>query len=409
MNRREFLGVGAGLLGGSFLPGLSQADLTKSGKSIIYIFLSGGISQIEFINPIPDAPVEFRSVTGNVKTRSGYLLGGNFTELAKISELLTPVVSFHHRDSNHQSASAWVNTSEFHVPNQGQVFPSYGSVVSHEFGSNSPTNGIPSYVKTRQIEGDDAAFLGVRYNGYDADSEGVANLKPRVPDDRFSRRLKIMSMIDDQDILTKRGLPNSWTELKDQSVEIIRGEAATAFDITKEKPELVSRYSADKAGLGRDLLLAKRLVERGTRFVTINTGGWDLHSNIENGFNTRAPQLDKYLSYLISDLKQDGMLDDTLIVVCSEFARTPRINGNSGRDHWSATNSLLFAGGGFEHGRRIGETDKNATSVISDEFSPKDFAKTIFDYFGINEKTFIDNQGRPRHLVDQSAKNILLS
>ena len=409
MNRREFLHAGIGAVGMSFWPALANADSTKSSKSVIYVFLSGGISQIEFINPIPDAPIEFRSVTGNVRTKSGYLLGGNFTELAKISELLTPVVSFHHRDSNHQSASAWVNTSEFHVPNSGQRFPSYGSVISHEFGSNSPSNGIPSYVKTRQIEGDDASFLGVRYNGYDADSEGVANLKPRVPDDRFSRRLKIMSMIDGQDILTKRGLPNSWSELKGQSVEIIRGEAATAFDITKEKPEMVARYSAEKAGLGRDLLLAKRLVERGTKFVTVNTGGWDLHSNIENGFNTRAPQLDKYLSYLISDLKQDGMLDDTLVVVCTEFSRTSRINNNAGRDHQSSTNSLLFAGGGFEHGRRIGETDKNATSVVSDDFSPKDFAKTIFDYFGIEEKTFIDNQGRPRHLVDQSAKNILLS
>lgn len=407
MNRRHFLQASAGL---AMLPygNVAFSAEQDEDKACIFVHLGGGITQIEFLNPIPNATDEYKSVTGNVAAKGGYLLGGHFKELAAIGDKLSVVRSFHHRDANHQSATMWVNTSEFHIPNQGQKWPSYGSVIAHQFEPNNGKNGIPHYVKSRQIQGDDGAWLGARFNGYDADAEGVANLKPRTEMGRFQNRLKMMEKLDDQSRFNKNGMSQSWGILKKQASQIVQGTASQAFDLSLEPEAGRQLYDADKNTLGKDFLLARRLVEAGTKFVTVTTGGWDMHSNIEAGMNSRAPQLDKYLAVLIKDLEDRGLSDKVMVVVTSEFARTPKVNRNAGRDHWPGTNSLLFAGGGHDHGRVIGSTDKLGTVVTEGKCGPSDLARTIFDHFGVNPKlTIVDKESRPRHMIKDTARNIL--
>jgi len=410
MDRREFTKIFG--LGGTALalsPNLSIANALKDkqDKSVIFVFLSGGIAATEFINPVPNSPIDFRSTRGFVEAKGDYLLGGDFKNLASIGDYLTVVRSFHHRDANHASATHWTMTSEPGFQSTDQKWPSHGSLLSHQFGPMDIKMGIPNYVRTRPIQYDEAAWLGASHIGMTADEKGVGNLFPRVPETRFDRRTEMMRMMSRQSGL-KGTVADSWLDLKNQAVDIIKGKAGAAFDLSKETPENIAKYNAKNSTFGKDLLLARRLVQAGVKFITVNNGGWDMHNQINDGFDRKAGELDTSLFTLLDDLKSLDLLDDTLLVVTSEFSRTPKINKNGGRDHWAGLNSLMFAGGGYDHGRVIGETDANATQVTGTSFDPKDLAWTIFDYFGVKKDLVItDNSARPRHMFKEDAKNIL--
>ena len=378
----------------------SMAAKPDNEKSVISIHLQGGISAVDFINPIPDAPPEFRSSRGSVDA-GGFLLGGDFRQMATLGDNMTIVRSMKFKDANHQTATMAHMTSHFHVPNAGQREPSFGSLIAREYLPNSPKSGIPHYVKLRNIDGDDAAWLGIRYNGYDADDEGVKNmgLHNGVDSKRFDTRLKMMSIIDDTANLP--GLGTDWTDLKNMAVNIIRGDAAEAFDLSQEPNSIYgdSRF-------GKDLLLARRLVERGTKYVSLNSNaGWDNHSNIDAAFAQNAPGLDNGISTLITDLKQRGLLDNTLVILWSEFSRT-KINMNGGRDHNPNTNTLVLFG---KHGKGvIGQTDDHGLVSMGDTYSPSDLAWTIGDHMGLDKRlTIKDNSDRPRHVFKDDARNIL--
>jgi len=412
MNRRDYLKT-MGFFGGSIAlsPSISIANAKqdKQEKSVIFVFLSGGISATEFINPVPNAPLDFRSTRGFAEAKGDYLLGGDFKNLASIGDELTVVRNFHHRDANHASATHWVMTSEPGFQSTDQKWPSHGSLLSHEFGPLDITRGIPNYVRTRPIQYDESAFLGATHIGMTADENGVGNLFPRVPEDRFDRRMEVMRTISKQSNL-KGPIAEGWYDLKNQAVDIIKGKAGVAFDLSNEPAENVAKYNAKTSTFGKDLLLARRLVQAGVKYITINNGGWDNHNQISDAFDRKGPELDVSIFTLIEDLKSLELLDNTLIVVTSEFSRTPKINNSAGRDHWSGLNSLVFAGGGYEHGRVVGKTDANASVVDGQSFDPKDLAWTIFDHFGVNKNLVItDNSARPRHMFKEDAKNILKS
>lgn len=409
-NRRNFLK--ASILGASslaFSNSLNGDEITND-KSVIWVWLGGGISSQEFINPSPNSPIEFRSVRGHVKAKSGYELGADFENLAAIGDKLSIVRSFSHRDANHDTATHFVNNSQFQIPNQGQSWPHHGSVIAKRFGPNNNKNGMPIYVKIDKIVYDDAAFLGTAYMGYDADQLGIKNMFPNVENTRFNNRVKFMNMIDKNGSTgdNKQKLYTDWTDLKRQTVDIINGTAAKAFDIDKEEKKYLDYFDVGKSQFGKNCLLAARLVENGAKFVNITHGGWDMHADISKGFENRGRDLDNYLSKLIIHLEGKGILDKTLIVVASEFSRTYRINQNAGRDHFPGTNSLMFAGGGYNHGRVIGSTNKECSAVVDNPFNPEDLAYTIYKYFGIDKFDVMDIQGRPRHLVPANAKDILV-
>lgn len=405
MNRRSFLGVGAGLLSvgtnNVWAVDYTGKQFDKNDESVIYIFLNGGVTHIETFNPIPEATQEFRGIHGAVDTNAGYQIGGDLTKLATMGDKMTVVRSFHHRDANHASAQGWVNTSKLQIPNQSQNWPSYGSVMSHEYGSNG-SDGMPLYVKTRPITGDDASFLGVRYAGYDSDAQGVKNLTPNVSSDQFNRRLSIMRSIDSNSKLGNLG--KNWQELKEMATDIVQGSAGKAFDLNQE-PEKYRQMYGDTA-FAKDLLLARRVIEGGAKFVTVTTGGFDTHSNMDQQLGRLLPQFDHAVATLIQDLEDRGM--NTLIVITSEFGRTPKLNANNSRDHWPRNNTLVFAGGGYNHGKVLGKTDKNASVVTELPYQPKDLGRTLLNHMGIDKLTITDNQGRPRHMIEDGAKNILM-
>lgn len=397
MNRRSFLTT----IAGTYLAGnLSFSMEERSDKSVIFIFLSGGISAIDFINPVPDAPLEVRSNRGAIKIHNGEVIGGDFTRLAKQSKDWSFVRSYHHRDANHRSATFWSLTGEPNFREKEDNWPSYGSLISHSYGFSH--NGTPTYIQTSKIAGDGPAWLGAGHMGYRTDLEGINNLKPRLSQEQLRQRLEITKVIE----RSQPHLPEAWPDLRNKAVDVIYGKAAQALDLSNEPA--VDKYSAKTSSFGKDCLLARRLVQAGSSFVTVSNGGWDMHQNISDGFNRKGPELDMVLTTLVEDLKANNLLDKTLVVVTSEFSRTYRINRDGGRDHMPSCNSLLFAGGGFEHGRVIGQTNATANEVLVDEFSPKDLSWTLGNYFGLDKDLVLyDHVNRPRPMFENTAKIII--
>lgn len=399
MLRRSFLqsvALGTGAIYCSPL----EAATPNNEKSVISIHLQGGISAVDFINPIPDSTLEFRSSRGAVDA-GDFQIGGDFTNIATLGDNMTVVRSMKFRDANHQTATMAHLTSHFHVPNNEQKEPSFGSLVANKYQPNDSRSGIPHYVKLANIDGDDSSWLGIRYNGYDADDEGVKNMKlhSNVNARRFDTRLKMMSIIDDAGNLP--GLGKDWTDLKSMAVNIIKGDAAEAFDLAQEPNSI---YGTSR--FGQDLLLSRRLVERGTKYVSLRSNaGWDMHSNIDAGFERSAPELDKGVYTLVTDLKQRGLLNNTIVVLWSEFSRT-KINLNGGRDHNPNTNTLVFFS---DQGKGVvGETSENGLISIGDTYSPSDLAWTIGSHMGLEKSlTIKDNQARPRHIFKDDARDIL--
>ena len=406
-NRREFMKIGAIGAGLSSM-GLSDAHgqtLPTNDKSVVWLWLGGGATHIETFDPKPMAPEGVRSTTGSVMTNGDFLLGGNFIKMASRGDKITVVRSFAHRNSSHRTGTHWVMTghnSTDNSPQSVQQEPSYGSLASSVYGSNHPVNGMPTYVRINGISFDGPAWLGGQYKAYEASGEGVSNLKSRVENNRFLDRRNLVSNFDKLKITNDLEL---WGDLRKQSYGLILGSASQAFDLNKEPKPNRDKYGK---GLGEQMLLARRLVENGTKFVTLHYGGWDMHGNIAKSLNGRMPPLDHALSTFIDDLHDRGMSKNVLLVVTGEFGRTYRVNKNAGRDHWPQLSPLMFSGGDFDMGRVIGESTAKAETPKSDPLGPKDVTATLFAHFGIDPQIQkIDFAGRPRYLVDSDAKIIL--
>jgi hypothetical protein len=289
------------------------------------------------------------------------------------------------------------------IPENGpQKEPSYGSLISFMAGANAD-NGMSTYVKTGKIAHDDAAWIGATHMGFETNKEGISNLRLNIDKGRFLRRNQMVDIID------KRGdyLYAEQTKLRKQAVEVVLGQAAEAFDVDTDVAGN-KLYRADKSQFCKNLLMARRVIEAGAKFVTVTHDGWDMHSDISDGFKNRAADLDFGLATLVQDLKDRGMLDDTLIIVASEFGRTPKLNQTFGRDHFQKIISLMFAGGNYTHGRALGTYNHNASEITSDEYNPFDVTRTIFHHFGMDvHNKFIDNLNRPRYIVEGEPRLIL--
>lgn len=407
LNRRSFLQAGAIAAGSYFLPEFALGE-DKQEKSCVFLWLGGGIASTEFINPIPDAPVEYRSVTGAINTKSGYQIGGSFTNLANISDKFTTVRSFKHKDGNHSTATGWMLSGvQMTSASEGspQKDPSHGSMLSYYFGENN-SNGVPTYVKINGIQYDAAAWLGGKYTGFENDEQGIKNLTLNISEEQFKRRLGIVGIIENGNN-KKPGLNKDWSDLRDVASKVIMGNAGKAFNLKSEDEKFRNLYEIEKSLLGKSLLLARRLVEAGTKLSTIHYPGWDMHNTIAKDFPVRAAELDKFLTIFILDLEQRGLLKNTLVVVASEFSRTPKININAGRDHYPSCNSILLFGSNYG-GKLIGTTDDKNSEITSNPFTPIDLNYTILNHFGIDKNyKMIDNLQRPRHFVDPEAKLIV--
>lgn len=414
MNRRNFLKVATTT---SVLSSLGvSANEGNRHKSVIIVYLAGGISHYELSSPNKDATEPYRSITGINETNiPGIQIGGNYKKLATIADKFSIVRGFGHNDASHGSATHTAITGSERLDktsdNATPDFPSFGSVASSYFGTNSD-GGMPNYVGVGRVYADGPSWLGSNLGPYENSGNAINNLKIRVDKERYNSRKSLSLLIPDINIVTRKGDSKSIDLFESQVYEMLEGGLENKFNIELESPEMREMYG--KTSIGNQLLMARRLIENKSRVVLATSFGWDFHSGIKEGHNRLDPEVDRAIYALITDLVDRGLYDDTLIVITSEFGRTKlnntisTVGGGVGRDHFSSVTSLLFAGGGYNHGRIIGEHDKNATRVISGKSSPKDVNATLFSFLGIPDRLqALDHSGRPRDLLPAGAKSIL--
>jgi hypothetical protein len=416
--RREFLQVGAlgglGLSLGSFLRlQAARADAKSfhhfdgTAKSVIHIWLPGGWAQQETFDPKPLAPVEYR---GDMAAIDTVLPGVQFNEQlarsAKIADRLTVVRSMTHGEAAHERGTHNMYTG--YRPSPALTFPSLGSVVSHELG---PRADLPPYVCIPRLPAPDAGagYLGSGYGpfsiGSDPADEGFKvrdlALPGGVDGNRFATRQRLRDVVgrhfqrlEDSDNLA------AMDSFYQRAYALVSSdEARSAFDIAAEPAAIRDEYGRNQAG--QRMLLARRLVEAGVRFVTLSYGGWDMHQKIRDNITRTVPPFDQAFAALITDLERRGLLASTLVRVSSEFGRTPKINNDAGRDHWPKVFSVVLAGGGIRAGQVYGSSDAIAADPADNPLSIEDLATTVYHCLGIvAEKELMAPGNRPIEIVD---------
>jgi hypothetical protein len=393
----------------SLLPSIDAMASAKVGKpknsdkALIVIWLGGGHASQETFAPTLDGPDVAKSTTGVVGTNvGGMYLGGTFPNLAKLANEYSLIHSLVHSDANHDSGTHFNMTGYMTVASDmaPSKNPSYGAVISKYYGANSTSNGIPTYVKANSIRHDGSAWLGIVNDGFLASDDGVKNLGLNTSEEQFKRRLGFINVIEKSNKLDNLQFMREWTDLRGQASRVIMGDAANAFKLQTENDTVKDKFGITKSNLGKQLLLARRLIESGTKCVTVHFGGWDHHVNIKQAMENVGAELDIYLSSLIEDLKDRNLLKDTMVLVMSEFSRTT-LNNTGGRDHWPAVQSCLISGGDFNHGRIIGEMSKDRKVPLTKPIYPLDIMATVLTHFGIPlDYQIIDKDKRPRNLIE---------
>ena len=420
LTRRHILQIGTPILGlgvADFLRMQAAANdevqPSSSKKSLIVFWTNGGMSQQDTYDMKPEAPSEYRGMYRPIPTTaSGISITERFPRQAKVMQHISLVRSVHHENGIHAPSAHWMQTGRF-GPTLARIapqHPSFGSVISKALGPRSPQ--MPAYVTVPKSEAfgyQGAVYLGNSFNPFEVGADPNAK-NFSVPNLSLPDGLKVRSVENRRHLLKKfdtlrRDIDSSGTlegldAFKAQALEMVTGERVRhAFEIGTEDPKLRDMYGHHAYGQGA--LLARRLVEAGTRCVTVNTGYWDHHDNIEKGLEEQLAPLDQAIASLITDLSERGMLDDVLIFCAGEFGRTPLINGHAGRDHWSNCFTVMFAGGGMKGGQVIGASEKYGGGVLERVVTPLDLLATIYQTLGIPLSThYDDSSGRPTSIVD---------
>lgn len=430
--RREFLKIGALGLGGLTLPGLLAARSLAAAagepvkdKSVVFLFLAGGPSHIETFNPNMDAPAAARSMTGAVQTNvPGVSFGGTFPLLARHADKLAVVRSFQHPVGDHVKAIAHV------LCGGNPTAASMGSIYAKLRGTNHPSTGMPTYAllsadevdpqyrneRARIAKASEAGDLGAAYAPFDPSggSTILKNMQLNIARDRFDDRRELLSSLD----AMKRQVDASDSlagvdKFTEQAYDLILGGASQAFDLKKESPSLREKYdtgmfnighkSFRKSTLGDQMLMARRLIEAGCGYVTVQAAGWDMHADgnnpgIEKGMEMLGRPVDKAVSAFLEDLESRGLSDKVLLIITGDFGRTPKINGRGGRDHWSNLCTLALAGGGLNMGQTIGQSAKGNDIPASDPITTEDLMSTVLHtLFDIGSLRLV--RGVPRELM----------
>ena len=288
-----------------------------------------------------------------------------------------------------------------YVPNPNVEHPSYGSVISHELFDQRPELEIPPFVA---VGGGSVGpgFLGMSWAPFVVNSNGdVKNLKMGLDQERLMRRMQTLSLVEKGFIRQKRGsAATDHAKVLDKTLSLMTSEQMTAFKVRQESQSIQERYGMNN--FGRGCLMARRLVEAGVPFVEVDLGGWDNHSNIFPTLqDNKLPTLDRAMSALVEDLEQRELLADTAVIWMGEFSRTPRINGNTGRDHWARAWSVVMGGAGMKGGIAVGETNAEGTRVETEPYSSQDIMATVCKALGISlETTFTSKNGRPMKIAN---------
>ena len=437
MGRRSMLKAGIAGMAGLSLPGLLEAKdaaLRKgkslsSGKSVILIWMTGGPSHIDTWDPKPDAPLEIRGPFSTIPTKlPGVHLSEHYPKQAAMMDKLTLIRSMVCRGSSHEPNHIMQAAHPDARPRSkanGRLWPAMGSIVSKYHGANDPM--MPSYVALNMQNKSHLAwggYLGKQYDPYAVGRTGPSfKLPTGMTLDRMNERRTLHRQMDrlraDMDLSGSMAGLDHFTE---KAFDLVSGgNAQVAFDFSKESPKTIERYG--KHDWAKQALLARRLVEAGSSFVTIDlsrhpsSGTWDNHGipggvygGISKGLKPLMPVFDHLFTTLVSDLEDRGKLDDTLVIAMGEFGRTPTLGtqgSKDGRNHWPVVMSMMMAGGGFRHGQVIGETEKDGGDVKKRPVTPFDLSATIYHHFGIPLNTmYNDFNGRPHYIVQGNGKPI---
>lgn len=417
-SRRELLQVGTLGLGGLTLSSLLSASAgAASGKSlvkdkaVILINLQGGASHIETFDPKMTAPSEYRAMFGEVKTKlPGVTFGSHFPGLASRADRMAIVRCFQHGISNHEPAARHVMAGG--SPDGANM----ASVFARIAGTTSQRTGIPhASILTPPSVGDAYQGIGERFVGFVSDpgslsdaykpfdpgsgAQVVQNMKLRIPARHLDDRRSLLARLDTfRRRVDRADVLGGATQFEQRAFDIIVGGMSDAFDISREDPTLVARYdtsryrlpaklekkqrAASPNSLGKQLLLARRLVEADCRFITVPSVGWDMHGNqnnvsIRNGMPVLGPALDKAVTALLQDLEDRGLSEKVLVVITGEFGRTPQISDTGGRGHWGDLCTLALAGGGLPMGQVVGNSDRLASAPKGDVVTTANVFATI--------------------------------
>ena len=417
-SRRDFLHVGfCGGIGLSLSQYLkmqsAQADIKHyesvegTAKSVIFIYLPGGMAHQESFDPKPYAPIEYRGPMNSIQTNvGGTFVNETWAKTAQVADKIAICRSMTHGEAAHERGTHNMFTG--YRPSPALSYPSMGSVVTHEFG---PRNNIPQYVciPNQPNEFAGTGYLSSSFAPFSLGSDPAAGnftvrdlqLPGGVDDKRFTRRRSVLEAVNEHFVAKEKADSLDAVDTFYQRAYGMVGspEARDAFDLSKETDKLRDEYGRNTAGAR--MLMARRLVEAGARFVTLTYGGWDMHDNIDAGMKRQVPELDQAYARLIQDLDERGRLQDTLVLIASEFGRTPKINGTAGRDHWPKVFSVVMAGGGIKGGQVYGKSDSTASEPEEKPLTVVDWATTIYHCLGITaDKELMAPGDRPIEIVD---------
>lgn len=407
VSRRNFLQVGTFGAGLTLAGALRlQAAATKKDsspgtptklKSAIFVYLGGGPSHMDMYDPKPEAPAEYRGEFAAIDTNvRGVQLSEHFPMQAKMFDKLSVVRSLISADEHSDSLVTTGYTDRANVIGN---HPSFGAVVSKVRGDQS--GAVPPFVSLRGMSrGTEPGFLGVAHRPFTPSGPGNANLKlaQGVSVDRLDDRKALLGSFDDlrRDVDatgTMKGM-DSYTE---KAIDMVTGGVVrSALDIKKEDAKTLERYKGVE-----NFLTARRLVEAGVGFVTLSYGGWDTHSDNFKTLKKQLPVLDRAIANLVQDLHDKGMGDDVVLFVAGEFGRTPKVNMNAGRDHWSPVMSAMVAGGGLKMGQAVGASTARGERPKDNPVTVPQLLSTIYRAIGIDpSQTFPNGSGRPMYVLD---------
>jgi uncharacterized protein (DUF1501 family) len=423
MTRRA--AIRSGLLGGA---GLWFADLLGSGlraaapsvraKSVIQIWMWGGPSHIDTFDPKPDAGYDYcgplsKAIPTNV---DGMMVGELLPLLAKQADKFSIIRSMTHGINAHETASYAVQTGR--TPGDRLVYPGAGAVVSLLKGYNAGYTGlIPPYIVLSELQGrfSESGFLGPRYAPFATGGDPAQTpfavqgvITPGITEERQRSRRDLLHQLNTLGSAVRGNASlDAFVTAEDQAYELILGESGKVFDLAQETDEMRERYGRNT--FGQSCLAARRLVERGVPYVTINYKGWDTHKQHFQIMRQRVPQLDKGFATLLQDLSERGLLDSTIVWWGGEFGRTPKVlwepPWNGGRGHWGSVFSTVVAGGGFKGGHVIGASDARGEEVKDRPVSPADVIGSAYELLGLDTSTKLPNpDGLDIRLVPAAAE-----
>jgi hypothetical protein len=419
-SRRDCLQLGLGsLLSGGLVGALratasAEVNPARAAKSCILIWMDGGPSHYETFDPKPEAPAEFRGQFEAIATKiPGVQFSQHMKKLADAADKCAVIRSIRHDQGNHGAGNHYMMTgAPPRIPVGCGAFVSFHPAMGAAAAKECPTPpGLPGYFTLGQMSRSGGPnFLGARYAPFlveeNPDSQNFRVRDVAIPreltEGRFLGRKDLRQLVDRMQRINEDAAADPVRDL-DQFYQqgyslVASAEAQAAFDIGREEVKLRERYGRN--GFGQRCLLARRLVEAGVPFITVYDGGWDHHTDLFNAFTKRMPGWDASVAALIEDLSERGLLDSTMVIALGEFGRTPQINKDAGRDHWSNAMSVLFAGGGTPGGQAIGATDNKGFAAIERVLSPENFVSTVYTKLGINpDKMYYTHEGRPVHLV----------